>query len=490
MDNDPAAMEKKIEAAASHGVNVMLFDWYWYENKPFLESALNDGFLKARNVDKMTFYLMWANHDAKTVWDIRRSHKLEVIWPGSVDLPTFKTVVARVINKYFSHRCYYTIDGKPVFAIYDMNNLIKGLGGIQQTVAALDYFRSEVKKAGFPALHLQMIYWAKVPKIDDSGFASAFLEEQRRASDSVDVHAVGEGEAVQGDPYSFLSKAKVDKKIIPDRLPGHLLFKENIVYTPGTDTKLRDLDILYHIDHKTVKRPAILVIHGGGWRGGDKIRGHEIMAIYALQGYVTVSVNYRLSPDSVAPAHVHDVKLSIRWLRANAEKYGIDPDRIGCTGGSAGGHLSAMVAVTQPSDDLEGPFLSEYSSAVQAAVPLSGVFDLRGSEERFIDPFLGGPFGCRKPGLSKKMSPTWLLTPERARTIPPMLVVHSDNEMVPVVQVEGFMDGLKKIGRNDPLVLLPGKVHGHRLIQVTAVREAADKFFREHLNPQPPGSKK
>ncbi|MHC4596637.1 MAG: glycoside hydrolase family 99-like domain-containing protein, partial [Planctomycetota bacterium] len=135
-------------------------------------SALNDGFLKARNVDKMKFYLMWANHDAKTAWDIRRSHKLEVIWPGSVDLPTFKTVVARVINKYFSHRCYYKIDGKPVFSIYDMNNLIKGLGGVKQTVAALDYFRSEVERAGFPGLHLQMIYWGKVPKIDDSGFAS------------------------------------------------------------------------------------------------------------------------------------------------------------------------------------------------------------------------------------------------------------------------------------------------------------------------------
>jgi hypothetical protein len=173
MDNDPKAMEKKIDAATNHGVNVMIFDWYWFENKPFLESALNDGFLKAKNVDKMKFYLMWANHDANTTWDIRRSHKRETIWPGSVDLATFKTVVARVIKKYFSHRSYYKIDGKPVFSIYDLNNLIKGLGGVKQTVKALDYFRGEVKKAGFPGLHLQMIYWARVPKIDDSGFASA-----------------------------------------------------------------------------------------------------------------------------------------------------------------------------------------------------------------------------------------------------------------------------------------------------------------------------
>ena len=68
MDNDPKAMEKKIDAATSHGVNVMIFDWYWFENKPFLESALNDGFLKAENVDKMKFYLMWANHNASTAW--------------------------------------------------------------------------------------------------------------------------------------------------------------------------------------------------------------------------------------------------------------------------------------------------------------------------------------------------------------------------------------------------------------------------------------
>ncbi|MCH7228119.1 glycoside hydrolase family 99-like domain-containing protein [Haloferula sp. A504] len=173
MDNDPKAMEKKIDAAVSHGVNVMLFDWYWFENKPLLESALNDGFLKARNSQKMKFYLMWANHDAKTAWDIRRSHDLETIWPGSVDRPTFETVVARVINQYFSQPNYYQIDGKPVFSIYDMNNLIKGLGGVKETVDALDYFRAEVKKAGFPGLHLQMVYWAQVPKIDDSGFASA-----------------------------------------------------------------------------------------------------------------------------------------------------------------------------------------------------------------------------------------------------------------------------------------------------------------------------
>jgi hypothetical protein len=171
--NDPKVMEMKIDAATSHGVNVMIFDWYWYDNKPFLEGALNDGFLKAKNVDKMKFYLMWANCDASTAWDIRLSHNPESVWPGSVDMPTFKTIVARVIKKYFSHPSYYKIDGKPVFSIYDMNKLIEGFGSVKQTVAAMDYFRAEVKKAGFPDLHFQMIYWPRwIPKIDESGFAS------------------------------------------------------------------------------------------------------------------------------------------------------------------------------------------------------------------------------------------------------------------------------------------------------------------------------
>jgi CubicO group peptidase (beta-lactamase class C family)/acetyl esterase/lipase len=291
------------------------------------------------------------------------------------------------------------------------------------------------------------------------------------------------------DPCSFMTKIEKGKPfpiIIKEKVPEYLKYESAVIFTPCPDTKERDLDILYHADHKTVKRPAIVILHGGGWKSGDSTRGHEIMAIYATQGYVTISINYRLSGTAIAPAAVHDCKLAIRWTRANAEKYGIDPKRIGCTGGSAGGHLTAMMAVTEPSDGVEGPHLEDYSSAVQAAMPLSGVYDFRFSEPRFFDPFLGGKLGARKEGLTEQMSPTLLLRPEKAKTIPPMLIVHSDNEMVHVKQFEEFIAALEKIGRKEETILLPGKGHGHKLIRVPEVREAADKFFRKHLNPQLP----
>ena len=163
-ESDPRVMERKIDAAADHGVNVFIFDWYWYDNQPFLEGALNDGFLQARNNDRIKFYLMWANHDATTLWNLEKSHMAgRVIWPGSVDRPTFDTVADRVIERYMTHPSYYTIDGKPVFSIYELGTLIRGLGGVEQTKAALDSFREKVVAAGFPGLHIQAILWSKIP---------------------------------------------------------------------------------------------------------------------------------------------------------------------------------------------------------------------------------------------------------------------------------------------------------------------------------------
>lgn len=163
-ESDPRVMEKKIDAAADHGVNVFIFDWYWYDNKPFQEDALNHGFLKAKNNERMKFYLMWANHDAGSLWNIEKSHlPNKVVWPGKVDRPTFDTIVDRVIERYMKHPTYYKIDGKPVFSIYELGTLIKGLGGVEQTKAALDSFREKVKAAGFPGLHVQAILWSNIP---------------------------------------------------------------------------------------------------------------------------------------------------------------------------------------------------------------------------------------------------------------------------------------------------------------------------------------
>ena len=162
---DSAVMEFQIEEATRHGVNVFIYDWYWYENRPYLENCLNDGFLKAKNRDKMKFFLMWANHDVNYTWDKRLSDTVWTepctLWNGAVDEKEFEKITDRVIEKYFSEPNYYRIDGKPVFMIYDARNLINGLGGMEATLKALTRFREKTVAAGHPGLELQLTVWGE-----------------------------------------------------------------------------------------------------------------------------------------------------------------------------------------------------------------------------------------------------------------------------------------------------------------------------------------
>jgi hypothetical protein len=159
LDDDPEVMEKWIDAATDHGVNVFIFDWYWFDEGPFLESSLNNGFLKAKNRDKMQFYLMWANHDVRrNYWNVHKfTDDTDIMWEGAVDWENFRIIVDRVIKNYFSQPNYFKIDGCPVYSVFSIHNLIKSFGSVEETQKAIDYFREETKKAGFPDLHLQMI---------------------------------------------------------------------------------------------------------------------------------------------------------------------------------------------------------------------------------------------------------------------------------------------------------------------------------------------
>ncbi len=161
---DPAVMEKQIAEAVSHAVNVFIYDWYWFDNRPFLEQCLDNGFLGAKNNGDMKFYLMWANHDATNLWNKEISDTEagnEVIWQGSVDERVFDSVCNRLIEKYFHLPNYYRINGEPVFMIYDLFNLIKGLGGIENTRKKLAHFREKCVKAGLGGLHLQLTQWGE-----------------------------------------------------------------------------------------------------------------------------------------------------------------------------------------------------------------------------------------------------------------------------------------------------------------------------------------
>jgi hypothetical protein len=158
LDNDPKVVERWIDAATDHGVNVFVYDWYWYEKGPYLESALNDGFLKAKNNEKMMFYIMWANHDVKyNYWNYHlHGDNTSILWNAAVDWENYKIIVDRVINQYFRKPNYFKINGEPVFSIFSVDKLLESFGGsAEETRKALDYFREEVKKAGFPGLHIQ-----------------------------------------------------------------------------------------------------------------------------------------------------------------------------------------------------------------------------------------------------------------------------------------------------------------------------------------------
>jgi hypothetical protein len=158
LDNDPKVVEKWIDIATDHGVNVFVYDWYWYDGGPFLESAINDGFLKARNNEKMQFYIMWANHDVKyNYWNVHRyKENTDILWDAKVDWKNYQIIVDRVINQYFKRPNYFKINGEPVFSIFSVNKLLESFGSsFEEARKALNYFRDEVKKAGFPGLHIQ-----------------------------------------------------------------------------------------------------------------------------------------------------------------------------------------------------------------------------------------------------------------------------------------------------------------------------------------------
>ena len=159
MDDDTQVMEKWIDVATAHGINTFIFDWYWFNGQPFLESTVNNGFLKAKNNKKMKFYLMWANHNvAHNYWNVHRyKDNNSRLWTGVVDWANFKIIVERVIRQYFHKPNYYKIDNCPVFSIFGFHELLESFGNADGVKKAMDYFRSEVKKAGFPDLHLQLI---------------------------------------------------------------------------------------------------------------------------------------------------------------------------------------------------------------------------------------------------------------------------------------------------------------------------------------------
>ena len=233
--------------------------------------------------------------------------------------------------------------------------------------------------------------------------------------------------------------------------------------------------------------PAVVCIHGGGFRAGTREGYDKLCLTLARNGYVAATVTYRLSPAYQFPAAVHDCKAAVRWLRAHAGAYQIDPTRIGATGGSAGGHLALFLGVTAGVKEFEGEGNLDQSSAVQCVVSYSGPSDFTKSYGKSVDAhevlplFFGGNLQ-QKPREHILGSPLYWITPRAA----PTLCIHgTKDDYVGYEQATWMVDRLKAAAV--PAELLPFEGAGHGLKGTDA--ESADRamlaFFEKYLKPGP-----
>jgi hypothetical protein len=159
-ESKPEVMAQKIAAAADHGVSAFVFDWYYYEDGPFLDAPIDRGFLQATNNGRLKFAFMWANHDWMGNLFPHTNHTpWKVLYPGKVSPASFDKICDHLIKDYFSRTNYWRIDGKPYFSFYLLQTLLDDFGSVPATRAALDRFRAKAKAAGLPGLHLNAVVW-------------------------------------------------------------------------------------------------------------------------------------------------------------------------------------------------------------------------------------------------------------------------------------------------------------------------------------------
>ena len=236
-------------------------------------------------------------------------------------------------------------------------------------------------------------------------------------------------------------------------------------------------------------RPLVICIHGGGWAGGDKGRYAWLAEALARQGFAAVSITYRFAPTWRAPAQLDDVQRAVRWLRKNAAPYGLDPQRFGAIGGSAGGHLASYLALAETRDNSDAA-LAGYSSRVQCVVDCYGPVDLvgmmRSASAPIVEGFVGKPLEGNEEAY-RRASPVSYVQ----KNPPPFLIAHGTKDVgtargqVPIEQSLEFLAKLRQAGGEATLLKLEGAGHGftgngaNKYAQETLA--AALEFFKRHL---------
>jgi len=236
--------------------------------------------------------------------------------------------------------------------------------------------------------------------------------------------------------------------------------------------------------------PAVILIHGGGWRSGDRKIYRYYCIKLAEKGYVTATMSYRLSKEAPYPAAVQDAKCAVRWLRANARKYHVDPDKIAMLGGSAGGHLAMMVGYSSGVKSLEGDGGNAgASSAVQAVIDFYGPVDLTADEAKkagVVKDFMGGKEYAEAEAQYREASPITHLT----KKAPPTLILHGTiDDTVPITQADLLAKRLKELGVPYEYERLEGWPHTMDLSEDVNRRclWRVEQFLDRHL-PVPAGA--
>ncbi len=272
------------------------------------------------------------------------------------------------------------------------------------------------------------------------------------------------------------------------KAPAGILFERDVVYGKTGDVELK-LN-LARPETTDGPRPCVLVIHGGGWAAGDRIQHDKNTWDFVQRGYVSATIGYRFAPKYLFPAQVEDVKCAVRFLRANAEKFGIDPERFGAVGFSAGGHLSLMLGVMDKADGFEGDGgWADQSSKVQTVVNFFGPTDLTmeypEASRGIVKNWIGGTM-AEKPDAYKAASPVTYINTGDA---PILSFQGTKDHLVPHNQVYRLTDVMTAAGVAGRAEFLVGAGHGAPLFDWQYTSNEMFAFFEKQLRPKKPAPK-
>ena len=158
-EKDPKVMAQKIKAASQNGIDCFIFDWYFYQDGPFLNRCLDEGFLKAKNVGKIKFALMWANCDWVEIHPYTHGAEQKLLYPGKISPRRFDELCDFVIKEYFTKPSYWKIDGKAYFSVYDVQKFVEGFGSIEATREAMNRMREKAIAAGLKGVNWNLVAW-------------------------------------------------------------------------------------------------------------------------------------------------------------------------------------------------------------------------------------------------------------------------------------------------------------------------------------------